>query len=158
MRAFQFSLQAILTLREEKEQEAQRAVASALNLVAMIQSRIAAVVRELDGLGTEVRGRLGHGVMVRELEQLGNYQTVLSERRLRLEVELARAEQGVEQARTVLLKATQDRQALENYRVRLHRMHDYQQARAEQKMLDDLAGRSTGLGAEWRTSPGSPAS
>lgn len=153
MKAFRFPLQAVLTLREEKEQEAQRAVARALNLVAAIQSRLAEVSRELESLGAEIKGRMGGGVEARQLEQWGNYRLLLTERRSRLEQDLAVAEQGVQRARTVLLSATQDRQALENYRTKVHRMHDYQQARAEQKLLDDLAGRSSILGGDLRNAP-----
>lgn len=146
MKSFRFPLEAVLTLREEREQTAQRNVARALAVVAAIQTSLGSLERELHGLGSELQRRLARGVPACELGQLGSYQVVLTERRTRLQQDLRVADEAVQQARAELVRATQDRQALENYRTRLRRAHDANQARAEQKLLDDLAGRTPPFG------------
>lgn len=153
MKAFRFSLQAILTLREEKEQEAQRQYALKLRAVEALEAELAAVGQRLAALAAEQATRLQTGLPASELEGLGRYCVVLEERLTQLRLELARAQHVAEQARLALVKATQDRQALEKYRQKLHRAYDYTQACNEQKLLDDLAGRSPTLTGTWRQAP-----
>ncbi len=153
MKAFKFRLQAVLTLREEKEQEAQRLVAQALGVVATAEAGLARVARDLDGLGREIADRLRTGVAAARLAEFGNYRVLLTERRFRLERELEAAREKVRQARAALLRATQERQALDGYRGRLRRSHDYRMAREEQKFLDDLATRAPVFGSHRSTSP-----
>lgn len=153
MKAFRFSLHAILTLREEKEQEAQRHYAKTLRVVEAVQAELDAVGRQLLALVAEQQARLKTGLPANELERLGNYRLVLQERRARLQADLARAQQAAELARLALVKATQGRQALENYRDKLHRAYDLTLARDEQKLLDDLAGRTSTLAGTWRQTP-----
>ena len=153
MKAFRFSLHAILTLREEKEQEAQRHYAKTLRVVEAVQAELDAVCRHLLELAAEQQARLQTGLPANELERLGNYRLLLQERRARLQADLARAQQAAEVARLALLKATQDRQALENYRDKLHRAYNLTLARDEQKLLDDLAGRPGALTGAWRQTP-----
>lgn len=153
MKAFRFSLQAILTLREEKEQEAQRLYAKALRVVEAVQAELDAVNRRLLELDSEQQARLQTGLPASELERFGNYRVVLIERRTRLQNDLARAQQAAEQARQALVKATQARQALENYREKLHHAYNLVLSREEQKMLDDLASRPAALTGAWRQAP-----
>jgi flagellar FliJ protein len=153
MKAFRFSLQAILTLREEREQEAQRHYARKLRAAEVINTALEAVVQQLLLLGTEQNSRLQNGMPASDLERLGNYRILLDERRARLNQDLALARQAADQAQAALLKATQDRQALEDYRKKLHRTYDYALARDEQKLLDDLASRGPTLAGDWRRAP-----
>lgn len=153
MKAFRFSLQAILTLREEREQEAQRHYARMLRAVQAVNAELAAVDRQLTALAAEQQARLGTGLMANELERLGNYRVVLEERLGILQRDLARAQQASDLAKDALIKATQSRQALENYRQKLHRAYDYTLAREEQKLLDDLAGRASTLAGAWQQAP-----
>ena len=150
MKAFRFSLQAILTLREEREQEAQRLYARLLRAVEAVNAELAAVGRLFMSLATEQQARLRTGLPADELERFGQYRVVLHERQVRLQAELARAQQAAEAARGALVKATQDRQALEQYRQKLRRIFEYGLARDEQKLLDDLAGRTAARAAAWR--------
>ncbi len=153
MKAFRFSLQAILTLREEREQEAQRHYARMLRAVEAVQAELATVGQHLAALAAEQQARLRTGLPANELERLGNYRVVLEERRVRLQQDLARAQQAADLAQGALVKATQARQALEKYRAKLHRAYDYTLARDEQKLLDDLAGRTSTLTGTWRQVP-----
>lgn len=142
MKAFHFSLQAVLTLRLEKEQEAQRAVAQAVHGVMVVKSGLAALGAALASLGEELRGRMDRGIPAHDLAQLGGYRVVLTERRQQLEGDLAKAEEKLRQTQVALLRANQDRQVLDHYRRKLLRLHDQREAREEQKLLDDLAGRA----------------
>ncbi len=147
MKAFRFSLHAILTLREEREQEAQRALAEALRVVATLRADLAAVAQLLSKLGSDLKARLEQGISAHEMGELGNYARLLSDRRLVLLHDLTIAEPAVQRAQAALLRATQERQALENHREKLHQAHRYAQARLEQKVLDELAGRAAPPGA-----------
>lgn len=146
MKAFRFPLQAILTLREEKEEEAQRLVANALHAVAQVEAGLARVSQELTRLGEDFRVRVGQGMPARELAELGGYRTVLTERQAQLQRDREAAEEKVREARAELVRRTQDRQVLDTYRDKLHRAWERDQARLEQKLLDDLAGRAPATG------------
>lgn len=146
MKAFRFPLHAVLTLREEREQEAQRGLARALAELAVIREEVAAMGREVDALGADLTRRLQGQLAAEELERYGAFRGVLLERQRLREQDLTMAEATVREARARLLRATQDRQALEQYRDKLRRRFDYQQAGEERKMLDDLAGRQPALG------------
>jgi flagellar export protein FliJ len=155
MKPFRFPLEAILTLREEVEQEAQRAVARALQAVRLVQADLTALAAEADRMAVEMKSRLNEGKTAADLERYGNYRTLLAERRKRREQDLAMAEASVREARQRLLKSTQDRQALENYRAKLRTRFDYRQSCEERKLLDDLAGRPSALGVGRKTNPAS---
>lgn len=158
MKAFRFPLQAILTLREEQEQEAQRAYARALRAVEAAERAVSAVERELADLASEQAARLRTGMTVDELRRLGGYRAVLDARGDAARSELARVSADAEDARQGLLAASRARQALEKYREKLQRAFAARVARAERVQLDDLAGRGTTLASAWRQSaqPTSP--
>lgn len=150
MKSFRFPLEAILTLREEREQEAQRGYAARLRAVESVNRGIAATRDELTTLAGEHRARAERGAQAVDLRRSDRYRRVLDDRLRRLEKELAAARQAAERAWRTLLKATQDRQALEKYRQKLHRLHDYAVGREEQRLLDDLSGRGPTLAGAWR--------
>jgi len=153
MKAFRFSLQAILTLREEREQEAQRHYARQLRAVEAVLAQLATLSRQLLALGAERQTRLQSALPADELARFDHYRARLEERRVRLVQDLALAQRAADQAQAAVLKATQDRQALEKHRQKLHRAYDYALARDEQKLLDDLAGRTSTLAGAWRQAP-----
>lgn len=153
MKPFRFPLESVLTLREEVEQEAQRGVARALEALRQVQADLVALAAEADRMAADLNSRLNHGMVAVELERYGNYRGLLAERRKRREQDLAMAQASVDEARQRLLKATQDRQALENYRSKLRTRFDYRQTCEERKLLDDLAGRPSALGFGRKTNP-----
>ena len=150
MKPFRFPLVAILTLREEREQQAQRAYADRLRTVESIQQALHAARQELTHLASEQQSRLNRGAQAQDLRRLDRYRLVLNERLNRLERDLAAARLAAEQAWQALLKATQDRQALEQYRDKLLRLHAAALAREDQKLLDDLSARAPTLATAWR--------
>jgi flagellar FliJ protein len=153
MKSFRFRLHAILTLREDREQAAQRLYADALRAVDAVQQRIQATQRQLDALAADRQTRLNHGVPADELGSLDRYRRVLDLRLNRLREEHAAARAAADRSWQSLLKARQDREALEKYRNRLERDHDAAAARLEQRLLDDLASRAPTLAAAWRQAP-----
>jgi flagellar export protein FliJ len=150
MKSFQFRLQAVLTLREQAEQAAQQRCARAYEAVERATGRLRSAEAAIAAVD-ELRGReLSAGARADRLEQLGNYTVLLHERRTVLVRELAEARGQAEAARRQLLFATQQRETLERLRQRQRRKHDYAAAQAEQKLLDDLAGRRETLLDTWR--------
>lgn len=150
MKAFRFPLQAILTLRQQREQEAQRHYARKLQAVETAQRNLAATRRELQHLAEEHQLRLRQGAQSHDLRRLDLYRHVLNDRLTRLQQELATARKAAERAWLALVQATQNRQALDQYRHKLRRAYDYALARSEQRLLDDLAARAPTLAGAWR--------
>ena len=150
MKTFRFSLQAVLVLRERAEQVAQQRCAQAVAAVLDADRRLKSAQTTLAQAQQLCRARLAAGVSADEFEQLRRYTVVLEERRARRQQELSQLRQRAELARQQLLVATQRREALERLRDRQRRGHEYQVARAEQKMLDELAHRGAVLADMWR--------
>jgi len=153
MKAFRFSLQTILILREEAEHEAQRHYCRMLGEVEAVKTGLAGVKRQMAALAAAQQAKLAVALPACELQQLGNFRVVLEERRNQLQQNLVRAQSAAELARGKHLKSRQDRQAIENYRQKLRRAYDQKAARDEQKVVDDLAGRATTLTGAWREAP-----
>jgi flagellar export protein FliJ len=156
MKAFRFPLQAILTLREEQEQEAQRGYAQALREVDAVRAAVAGVEGEIAGSADEQAARLRNGTPASELQRLAGYRMVLELRLQSLRADLERVHRASEEARLRLLKAAQNRQALEKYRDKLQRVHAAHVARSERNQLDDLAGRTSTLATAWRQATSEP--
>jgi flagellar export protein FliJ len=150
MRPFRFPLQALLTLRQQREQDAQRQYARRLLAVEVVQQNLAATRLEVQHLADEHQIRLRHGAQAHEFRRLDLYRHALNDRLTRLEQDLATARKAAERAWLALVQATQNRQALDQYRQKRRRAYDYALAREEQRLLDDLAARAPTLAGAWR--------
>jgi flagellar export protein FliJ len=150
MKAFRFRLQAVLTLREQAEHEAQQLCARAYAAVESAEARLRSADAAITAADDLRRTHLASGTRASQLEQLRIYAVLLHERRVLVARELTEARRRAEEARRQLLAATQRREALERLRLRQRRTHDYQAARAEQKLLDELAGQGPTLAEVWR--------
>jgi len=62
----------------------------------------------------------------------------------RQQAQVARARQEVETRRAVLLQAAQERKMFENLKTRDQTAHRYEEARQEQALMDEIAGRQKG--------------
>lgn len=158
MKAFRFSLQAILTLRQQREQEAQRQYARKLQAVEAAHRNLTATRRELQHLADEYHLRFHQGAQSQDLRRLDLYRHALNDRLTRFQQELAAARKAAERAWLALVHATQNRQALDQYRQKLRRAYDYTLARDEQRLLDDLAARAPTLAGAWRQPAHNPPS
>jgi flagellar FliJ protein len=153
MKAFRFRLQVVLTLREEAEQAAQQLFARAFLGLEQAAARLRSAEAAIAANDQWQRTRLAAGMRADELEQSRLYSALLEERRTQLAREAARAQQQVEEARQKLLQATRQREILERLRERQRRVYDYQAARAEQKLLDELSKRAPILAGSGREAP-----
>ncbi len=153
MKAFRFRLQVVLTLREQAEQVAQQLCARAFLELEQATGRLRAAEAAIAADDQLWRTRLATGLRAAELEQSRLYSALLDERRTRIAREVARAQQQMEEARGKLLLATRRREILERLRDRQRRVYDYQTARAEQKLLDELSKRGPILAGSGREAP-----
>jgi len=147
VKQFRFTLQALLTVLEQREQTALAAYARAL----ANQSKALERWREAGQLCEEGfrlgRERAAAGAPAAHLAQVQEYCRSMKEfEQLRL-AELRRAEQAVDGALAQLLAARQSREAVQ----RLHRAqrgrYEHACRREEQKLLDELA-QHAGVAAE----------
>jgi flagellar export protein FliJ len=150
MNAFKFRLDAVLTAREQAEQAAQQMCARAYAAVETALADVRAAESAIDTAEQAHRAQLAAGPRAGQLEQSLAYTVLLHERRLELERKLAEVRRQAETARRQLLAATQQREALERVRSRQKRTHDYETARAEQRILDDCVGRGPALSKAWK--------
>ena len=156
MKAFRFRLQVVLTLREEAEQTAQQLCARAFMGLQQATGRLRSAEAAIAASDQRRRDRLEAGARADELEQGRLYSALLEERRIQIAREAARAQQQLEEARNKLLLATRQREIIERLRDRQRRVYDYQAARAEQKLLDELSRRAPILAGSGPEAP-SPA-
>jgi flagellar protein FliJ len=152
MKAYKFRLEAVLTLREQAEQEAEQRFAHAYTAVQAAKANVRAAEAAIDAAEQAQRAQLAAGSRAGQVEQLRAYTVLLDERRLHFERELAETRRQAEIARHQLMAATQQRETLERLRSRQKRVHDYEAARAEQKAFDECAGRARALGKAGRAS------
>jgi|SRR5208283_4793789 len=150
MRLFRFRLQGVLTVREQVEHEAQLRYARACAAVQRAEGRLHSADAAMAASDEMRRAHLAARSSAGQLEQLRLYAVLLSDLRARVVIELGEARTRAEEARRQLIVATQHREALERLRGRQRRAHDYQAARADQKLLDDLAGKGPTLAELWR--------
>jgi flagellar export protein FliJ len=142
MKPYRFRLQAVLTLREHAEQDAQRQCASAYAVVEHAVARVSAVEAEIDTAEQAYRAQLTSLPRAGDVEHSQLYALLLHERRCQTGRELAEARRRADDARRRLLLAMQKREALERLRRHQLRVHDTLAARAEQRDLDELSLKS----------------
>jgi flagellar export protein FliJ len=152
MKDFRFSLQAVLSLREESEKDAQRRYAAALAESDKALARLHAARAEVQSCWALWRNAASGCAFAADLERARMYCVLLDERQKRLEKEWKAAQLAAEQASRQLLVATQKKQVIEKLRTRKRMAHQAQVTRMEQKQQDELASRSLSLiggGREW---------
>ena len=152
MKGFQFRLQAVLTLREQAEQSAQQSCAHAYAAVAAAAARARLADEAMAASDESRRAQLAAGARADQIEQWRAFGVRLGEQRTARSRELAEARKRAEEAWSLLVIATQRREALERLRRRQRLLHSSQAAREEQKMLDEMSGRGPRLTEAWRES------
>ena len=153
MKAFQFRLQAVLTLREQAEQAAQQCCARTCAAVSAALANVRVAEEAIAASEEARRTQLAAGARADQVEQLRTFAVLLGERRAGRVLELAEERRRADKAWRLLVVATQRREALERLRDRQQLIHACQAARLEQKVLDELAGRSSRLAETWRNVP-----
>jgi flagellar FliJ protein len=150
MKHFRFRLESVLRLREQAEEAARERCAKANGAVESAAARLRAAEAAIAASDETRRDVLGRGVRVDEIEKLRLHGVLLRERRLVAARELEDRKREAEVARRELLQATQQRETLDKLRDRQRHVYAYEAARAEQKLLDELAGRRPAPAAAWR--------
>jgi flagellar FliJ protein len=139
MKAFRFRLEVVLTLRQEAEQVARRLCARVFAALEQANGRLRSAEAAIAADDQRRRARLAGPLRAVDLEQSRRYGALLEEHRALAVREVACAQEQLEAARQKLLLATREREILERLRERQRRAYDYQAARAEQKLLDELS-------------------
>jgi flagellar export protein FliJ len=141
MPLFQFRLAPVLRLRERIREE-KEAELRAINLErAQREREIAALVSELDRLGTDLDGQTGLTISPIELKLRDEYAQLLIARIERKERDLKALAQQATCKQQELTEAMREVKSLEILRQRLAEQFRREQTAAEQKFLDEIGQR-----------------
>ena len=139
MKPFQFTLQSIQVLRQQKERAAQQRFAAALRACEDAAAQLQAASADLSACWTTLRDRMSAGVDGTELLRARAWCNVLElkvkERASALEI----ARLSVDAVWNEMMQATRDREILDRYRDKRKSAHEAAMRREEQKTLDELA-------------------
>jgi flagellar protein FliJ len=147
MKRFRFSLAALKTQRERREQEALEVYAGAVRTEQRVQAELEALTRNLESEWDSGRRLLVAGVPANEFVQLQNYCQAIERRRREKENELALARQALRQKLHLFMAAKQKREVVDKFLEKQRRRHALDCQREEQKMLDELASQHKESGA-----------
>jgi flagellar export protein FliJ len=141
MKPFHFTLEAVRTLRRRQEQNAMETYARTLLTRQQTLDRLDAIKRELNNGWQELRAQLAKGCTASQAAQAHDYHRSLAKRRDEAIMALGVAERRVNAALQSMLAARQQREIVDKSCEKQLAVHRREQFRAEQKLLDDLAGR-----------------
>jgi flagellar export protein FliJ len=151
MKSFHFTLEALGTLRQRQEQKAMEQYAQSLIARRQAMDGLEAAERQLSACWQDWRGRLAGGCAAAEAAQAHAYQRSLAQRRDECTLALETAERRVNAALHGMLLARQQREIVDKCFDKQKARHRYEQARGEQKFLDDLAGRRGNSILAWKS-------
>ena len=139
MKSFHFALEPLRVLRQQKERMAQQQYVRALNVCNQAVLRLEQAVTELR-VGWKLLGHeLDKGITAGRLAGLRDWCKTLETRRNERRSALEEAQQIARLAHQEMATATRDREALDRFRNKLHRMHEREAQREEQKYFDEIA-------------------
>jgi flagellar export protein FliJ len=141
MKRFTFPLESLRLLRKQKEEHALQVCAEATRRAQAVVHRLEALRAEQEQHRQAARRQIDTGAEARDLAQTAAFLRTVVEQETRLAAELRTAEAQVQQARQALSRATRDHDALQYYREKLHHAYCAQEARQEQKALDEAGSR-----------------
>ena len=142
MKTFQFTLEAVRTVRQRQENEALELYARAL-LARQHALDALEDIHQRIGQNDFARTRqlLTSGCTAAQAAQAQNYHRTLEKLRDDGVVALGQAERRVNTASKAMLAARQQREMVEVYREKQHAVHQRLELREEQKILDEFALR-----------------
>ncbi|MCF7762461.1 MAG: flagellar export protein FliJ [Verrucomicrobia bacterium] len=152
MKPFRFSLQAVLTIRQNQERKALEAFALAQRAFAEAEARLQAIRSEIDELHGARRDVFVRSVSSESLQVMQHGLRALQNR-------IPAAQEQVEKARGVavrrsaeLLEARKQREVVEKLYDKRRAAHAVDAGRAEQKALDEFASYKSagGLAMKWQ--------
>jgi flagellar FliJ protein len=136
--AFRFPLAAVLRFRKSLEHHEELRLLAANQEVAQARQRIAQVDEHLAARRAREAGELQSSLTAAELHFEVLCRSMLHQRRLELEQELARKQEFRAERRATYQQARKSRQVVDTLREHQFQLYQQQQARREQRRLDDL--------------------
>jgi flagellar export protein FliJ len=149
MKAFHFTLEAVRTVRRRLEQTAMEQYAQALLARQQAFERLDAVQRQLNEGQQELRGQLTAGCTAQQAAQAHDYHRSLGTLRDELSLALGVTERRVNATLQSMLAARQQREIVDKSFTKQKTRHERGQFLAEQKAMDDLAGRRMISSLSW---------
>lgn len=149
MKPFHFTLEAVRTVRQRQEQNAMEQYAQALLGRQQAVEKLNAIQKELHASWRELRKQMSAGCSASHLSQVNDYHRALENRRNDANTALGVAERRVNAAMQTMLSARQQREIVDKSCEKQKARHLREQFRAEQKVLDDIAGRRGGSSLSW---------
>ena len=139
MKAFRFTLQAVLTLREREEQQALEHYARTVEAWERARQALTQTEGRLDAVCREWAQAMQQGCPAGKLAHLRAYSQGLETEKREREKTLEAARQQAARAWQQFLEARHARQVLERFRQWQQRDYLRRARRREQRVLDDLA-------------------
>jgi flagellar export protein FliJ len=139
MKPFRFPLQAVLTVRMDRETKALEAFALAQAEFEKIVARFRQIQKEIEDVFDCRRAALKATANSEDVQQMQQGLRALQETSQRCKTQLERAQAILDEKSKSLLAARQEREIVEKVHQRQLARHRLQAARQEQRVLDDLA-------------------
>jgi flagellar export protein FliJ len=139
MKSFRFSLQSLRTLREQKERKARQAFADAMRACEKRAVELQLASDDLAVGWSAFCQDLSTGVAANKLVRSRGWCDVLETRQRDRAEALQEARRTMNVALRDMMKATQEREALDLHHDKCKQAHDREAQREEQKTLDEFA-------------------
>jgi flagellar export protein FliJ len=139
MKAFNFPLESLRTLRKQRERAAQQRYARALTVCDGAARVLQLAEEELKTGHAMLVGELEAGTTASRILQLRTWCTVLEIRRQECTAALAEAKRAATDALRLLTAAAREREALDRFHEKAHTQWQRAFQADEQKMFDELA-------------------
>ena len=147
MKRFKFRLQTVHNLREQRRDEAERALIKAAAEVTAGEAALAELQRQRATAETKMARATGQ-IYAEELALQLDYLEFLAQRERALQARVAELEQQREAARENALKAARDAEVTSQLKQRQIERHQAESALAEQNFLDEMAANIVRRGVE----------
>jgi flagellar export protein FliJ len=141
MKAFRFTLEAVRTLRQRQEHDAQEAYARALLARQQVLELLDAMDQRIARDFAQMRRLLAGRCTAAQAAQAQNYHSSLEKKREDCLAALGQAERRVNAACQAMRAACQRREMVDVYREKQFAVHQRLGLREEQKILDEFAIR-----------------
>jgi flagellar export protein FliJ len=149
MKPFKFTLESVRILRQRKEQEAMDHYARMLLARRQAVERMETAQGQVSAGWQALRNLVNQGCEAAKAAQMQMYQRALKSLLDECIVAVGVAERRVNAAQQAMLMARQQREIVDSCFDKQKARHQRETARAEQKFLDDLAGRRSASMFAW---------
>ncbi|HEX3718722.1 MAG TPA: flagellar export protein FliJ [Verrucomicrobiae bacterium] len=141
MKAFRFTLEAVRTVRQRRENEALEKFAQALLARQVVLDLLESIDERIGQSRAQIRKLLTDGCGALEASQAYDCQSALEKRRDECVAALGQAERRVNAASQAMLAARQQREIVDIYCDKQKALYLRMEMREEQKILDEFSTR-----------------